>query len=197
VFEVAGPTLTLRLPGPEHVDALFELGRDPDVTRWFSWGPYETVAEPRAWVAGAAARRESADRFELVIERAGEVLGVTSLMELARRDRRAMVGTWFGREHWGTGANAESKALVLHLAFEVLGLERVGAYSEVNHVRSQRALEKVGFQREGVLRAWHRHPDGVHDVVIFGLLRSEWSSDVPVQVSGEPPAAFSCGAPPS
>jgi ribosomal-protein-alanine N-acetyltransferase len=76
-----------------------------------------------------------------------------------------MVGTWFGHEHWGTGANAESKALVLHLAFEHLGLERVGAYTEVNHLRSQRALEKIGFAREGVLRGWHRHPDGVHDVV--------------------------------
>jgi len=133
VFEVTGPTLTLRLPGPEHVEALFALGQDPEVTRWFSWGPYESVEEPRAWVAGAAARRESGDRFELVIERGEEVLGVTSLMELSRRDRRAMIGTWFGRAYWGSGANAESKALILHLAFEVIGLERVSAYSEVNH----------------------------------------------------------------
>ena len=197
MFEVAGPTLTLRLPGAEHVEALFALGRDPEVTRWFSWGPYTSVAEPRAWVAGAAARRASGTAFELVIERDEGVLGVTSLTELSRRDRRAMVGTWFGREFWGTGANAECKALVLHLAFETLGLERVGAYSEVHHERSQRALEKVGFSREGVLRAWHRHPDGVHDVVIFGLLRDEWRSDVPVRVSGEPPAAFSCAATPS
>jgi ribosomal-protein-alanine N-acetyltransferase len=187
VFEVTGPTLTLRLPGPEHVEALFALGTDPEVTRWFSWGPYESVDEPRAWVAGAEERRASGDRLELVIQRGEEVLGVTSLMELSRRDLRAMVGTWFGREYWGTGVNAESKALVLHLAFEVLGLERVGAYSEVNHVRSQRALEKIGFVREGVLREWHRHPDGAHDVVVFGLLRGEWRAGVVVSVSGSPP----------
>ena len=111
-------------------------------------------------------------------------------MELSRRDRRAMVGTWLGREHWGTGVNAESKALVLHLAFATLGLERVGAYSEIRHERSQRALEKVGFAREGVLRAWHRHADGPHDVVVFGLLRGDWHGDVAVEVRGEPPAAF-------
>jgi ribosomal-protein-alanine N-acetyltransferase len=190
VLEVVGPTLTLRLPAPEHVAGLFALAGDPEVTRWFSWGPYESEDEPRRWVAEAAAARDSGERLELVIERAGEPLGVTTLMELSRRDRRAMVGTWLGHDHWGTGVNAESKALVLHLAFETLGLERIGAYSEVRHDRSQRALEKVGFAREGVLRSWHRHADGPHDVVVFGLLRGDWHSDVPVEVRGEPPGAF-------
>jgi len=190
VFEVIGPTLTLCLPGPQHANALYALGRDPEVTRWFSWGPYETVDEPRRWIGDALARRTSGDRLELVVEHRGEAIGVTTLMELSHRDRRAMVGTWFGHEYWGTGVNAESKALVLHLGFEVLGLERIGAYTEVNHERSQRALEKLGFVREGVLRAWHRHPDGVHDVVVFGLLRSDWRSDVEVEVRGEPPRAF-------
>jgi ribosomal-protein-alanine N-acetyltransferase len=190
MFEVVGPNLKLCVPGPEHANELYALGRDPEVTRWFSWGPYETVDEPRRWIGDAQQRRLSGDRLELVIEHRGDAVGVTTLMELSRRDRRAMVGTWFGREHWGTGANAESKALVLHLAFEVLGLERVGAYTEVHHERSQRALEKLGFVREGVLRRWHRHPDGVHDVVAFGLLREEWRSDLPVEVRGEPPAAF-------
>lgn len=190
MLEVAGPTLTLRLPGPEHVAGLFAIASDPEVTRWFSWGPYESEDEPRRWVDEAQARRESGDRLELVIERDGAPLGVTTLMELSPRDRRAMVGTWLGREHWGTGVNVESKALVLHLAFATLGLERVGAYSEVRHERSQRALEKVGFVREGVLRAWHRHADGPHDVVVFGLLRDEWRSEVPVTVHGNPPEAF-------
>lgn len=197
MLEVVGPTLTLRLPSEQHVAGLFALASDPEVTRWFSWGPYESEDEPRRWVAEAAARRESGDRLELVIERDGAPLGVTTLMELSARDRRAMVGTWLGREHWGTDVNAESKALVLHLAFVTLGLERVGAYSELRHERSQRALEKIGFVREGVLRAWHRHADGPHDVVVFGLLRDEWRSEVPVTVHGDPPKAFRPGATPS
>jgi ribosomal-protein-alanine N-acetyltransferase len=190
VLEVAGPNLTLRLPGPEHVQGLFALGSDPETTHWFSWGPYRSEDQPREWVAGAAARREAGELLELVIERGGEPLGVTTLMELNRRDRRAMVGTWLGREHWGTGVNAEAKALVLHLGFRVLDLARIGAYCDVPNVRSQRALEKLGFTREGVLRAWHRHADAPHDVVVYGLLREEWRSDVPVTVTGEPPAAF-------
>ena len=84
-----------------------------------------------------------------------------------------------------------------HLAFELLGLDRVGAYSNVEHVRSQRALERIGFQREGVLRRYHRHGGRALDVVIFGLLRADWETgplaDVPVQVSGRPPPAFVVG----
>jgi len=190
VLEVVGPSLTLRLPAPEHVPALFALAGDPEVTRWFSWGPYTSEAEPLAWVRGAEARRARTESLELVVERAGEPLGVISLSELSRRDRRAMVGTWLGRPAWGTGVNAEAKALVFHLAFARLGLERLGAYSEVRHERSQRALEKVGFAREGLLRSWHRHADGPHDVVIYGLLRGEWRDDVAVEVRGEPPRGF-------
>ena len=193
MLEVIGPSLTLRLPAPEHVPGLFALASDPEVTRRFAWGPYETIDEPRAWIGDALSRRLSGDRLELVVEQRREAIGVTTLMEFSHRDRRAMVGTWFGHEYWGTGVNAESKALVLHLGFHALGMERIGAYTEVAHERSQRALEKLGFVREGVLRHWHRHPDGVHDVVVFGLLRDDWTSDVPVEVRGEPPATFVVG----
>ena len=98
-------------------------------------------------------------------------IGVTGLSELSRRDRRATVGSWFGREYWGTGSNLESKALVAALGFETLGMERLTAWANTRNGRSQVALERVGFRREGVLRAWHRHGDDVHDVVVFGLTR--------------------------
>ena len=190
MLEVIGPSLTLRLPAPEHVPGLFAMASDPEVTQRFSWGPYTSEDQPRAWVAGAAARREAGEILELVISRDGVPLGVTSLFELSRRDRRATTGTWLGREHWGTGANAETKALLFHLAFAVLGIERLTAFADVDHPRSQGALEKLGFTREGVLRSWHRHPDGAHDLVVYGLLRGEWSGEMPVEVRGEPPAAF-------
>ena len=92
------------------------------------------------------------------------------------RDERAIVGTWFGRRFWGTGANRESKALVAHLAFAVLGLHRLGSYSNPANERSTRALLGVGFRHEGVLRHWHRHGDRHLDVNVFGMLRDEWAA---------------------
>jgi ribosomal-protein-alanine N-acetyltransferase len=191
--------MTLRYAEPADAAALFALASDAEVTRWFSWGPYTSGDQPRAYIERLAGERERGERLDFVIEASG-VLGVTGLSELSRRDRRAMVGTWLGRPHWGSGANAESKALILHLAFAVCGLERVGAYSNPANERSTRALERLGFRREGALRAWHRHGEVHHDVNVFGLLRDEWpGAPFEVTVEGEPPAAWvlSSGAGPS
>jgi [ribosomal protein S5]-alanine N-acetyltransferase len=187
---LAGPDLTLRYAEPGDAAALFALASDPEVTRWFSWGPYSSEEEPAAYIAGQAAEREAGVRLDFLVERDAP-LGVIGLNELSRRDRRAMVGTWFGREHWGTGVNATAKAMILHLAFEICGLERVGAYSGLDNTRSTRALEKLGFRHEGVLRAWHRHGDTHHDVNVFGLLRADWpGAPFGVRVEGEPPAPW-------
>lgn len=194
-MELRGPHLTLKLPDPGDAPALLALASDPAVTQWFSWGPYTDVAQPEAWIAEQEAKREQGLQLDFVVhDREHGPIGVTGLAELSRRDRRAMVGTWFGREHWGTGANAESKALVAHLAFAICGFERLGAYSNPENVRSARALERVGFTREGTLRGWHRHGDAQLDVHIFGMLRADWEDgplhDTRIAAIGRPPAPW-------
>jgi RimJ/RimL family protein N-acetyltransferase len=190
-----GPTLTLRLPEPGDAPALLELAGDPEVTRWFSWGPYTGLDQPLAYIDRLAEQREGGEQLDfLVVHREHGPAGITGLNEFSRRDRRCMVGTWFGQRFWGTGANRESKALVAHVAFAVLGMHRLGSYSNPDNVRSTKALLGVGFSQEGVLRHWHRHGDDYYDVNVFGMLRTEWASgplaDVPVTVEGEPPPAF-------
>jgi ribosomal-protein-alanine N-acetyltransferase len=197
-LELRGPTLTLRPPTAADVPALFTLGSDPEVTRWFSWGPYTDRTEPAAYVRRAHERMLGGLQLDLLMvhDEHGAV-GVTGLSEWSARDRRAVVGTWFGRAWWGSGMNTESKALVMHLAFEVCGLERLGAYADTRHARSQAALEKIGFEREGVLRGWHRHGEEQKDVVFYGFLRSQWEGSplrsVPCDMRGEVPAGFQVG----
>jgi ribosomal-protein-alanine N-acetyltransferase len=196
--EVIGPTLRLRYAAAEDAPRLLELASDPLVTQWFSWGPYESLAQPEAYIAGLPAKREAGELLDfLVVHEQAGAIGVTGLSELAVRDRRATVGTWFGREWWGSGANRESKALIAALAFRHLGLDRLTAWANTRNGRSQVALERVGFRREGVLRSWHRHGDERHDVVVFRMLREEWEAsplaELPAQVAGTPPAAFAVG----
>jgi ribosomal-protein-alanine N-acetyltransferase len=190
-----GPTLTLRLPAPGDAPALLALACDPDVTRWFSWGPYTSIEQPLRYIEGLAEQRERGEQIDLlIVHREHGPAGITGLSEFSRRDRRCMVGTWLGRRFWRTGANAESKALVAHLAFAVLGMHRLGAYSNPDNVRSTDALLALGFSHEGVLREWHCHGDAYHDVNVFGLLRAEWErgplAGLPVTVEGEPPVAL-------
>ena len=190
-----GPLLVLRYAEPRDAPALFEHARDPEVTQFFSWGPYRRVEEAEAYIARLPAEREAGRHLDLVIDhREHGPIGVIGLGEWSLRDRRAVVGTWLGRAHWGTGANTEDKALLARLAFEALGLERIGAYAAPGNPRSQRALEKLGFVAEGTLRSFHRHGDAVHDVRVFSLLRAELEATplaaVPYELSGEPPPAF-------
>lgn len=199
---LTGPTLRVRIPRPDDAAALFREASDAEVTRWFSWGPYESQTQAEAYLERLPAQRDRGSQLDLIVERLdGGPIGISGLSEFSPRDRRATIGTWLGRSWWGSGANRESKALMCHLGFAVLGLERIGSYSSVDHARSQRALERLGFGREGVLRHFHRHGERVLDVVVFGLLRDDWENgplrEVAVTVSGQPPPAFVVGASPS
>jgi ribosomal-protein-alanine N-acetyltransferase len=193
---VRGPRYSLRYLTADDAPALFELGRDRDVSRFFSWGPYREPSEALEFVERLERERESGSRLELAIVANGDgtLLGVTGLSELAPRDRRAVIGTWLGRPHWGSGANRESKALVLAMAFRALGLLRVTALASPQNVRSIAALERLGFVHEGVLRSWHVHGGVARDVAVLRMLRDEWDrtplAEVDVAIDGEPPPAF-------
>lgn len=194
---VRGPNLSLRYATAADAPALLELGSDPEVTRFFSWGPYRELAEPLAYVESLERQRASGERLELlIVDHENAPIGVTGLSDLSVRDRRATVGTWLGRVHWSSGANEESKALILALAFRELGLARVSALASPDNTRSLAALSRLGFTHEGVLRAWHRHGGEPRDCAILGLLREEWEggplASVPVRIEGEAPAAFYC-----
>ncbi len=193
----SGPLVTLRYPVPADAPRLFELASDPEVTHPFSWGPYEKQADAAEWIATLPRNRSDAVALEFAItDPADRPLGVISLLELSHRDRRAVIGIWLGREYWGSGVGDEAEALLARLAFDVLRIERLGAWVDVNNHRSQRAFERLGFTNEGVLRSFQRHYGRPHDLVSYSLLRAEWESsamaEVSAEVSGEPPAGWVC-----
>jgi ribosomal-protein-alanine N-acetyltransferase len=195
---VSGPTLSLRYARAEDAPRLFELASDPAVTRFFSWGPYTEPSQPEAYIASLPAKRERGELLDfLIVHHDDGPIGVTGLSELSSRNRHATVGSWFGHRWWGSGANLESKALIAALAFERLGMDRLTAWANTRNGRSQVALERVGFKREGVLRSFHRHGDVLHDVVVFGMVRNGWMRSrlhgVPVAIEGTSPPAFSLG----
>lgn len=197
-FALKGPSLTLRPPEPSDAPALLELAGDPEVTRWFSWGPYTDEGQALAWIELCERQRAEGVHLDLlVVDRERGPAGVTGLSEFSARDLRCVVGTWLGSAFQGTGVNRESKAIITRLAFEYLGMNRVGSYSNPANERSTKALLGVGFTHEGVLRDWHRHEGQWLDVNVFGLLARDWAqgplAGVPVELEGEIPPAFPRG----
>jgi ribosomal-protein-alanine N-acetyltransferase len=194
-LEVRGPRLRLRYAQASDAAALHRLASDEEVTRFFSWGPYTDESEAATYIRSLGRKRAEGERLEFVIVDPDDgLIGVTGLSEFSLRDRRAVVGTWHGRQWWGTGANRASKTLVLALAFRGLGLERVTAWCGADNGRSQTALERLGFVHEGVLRRWHVHQGESKDVISYSMLRAEWeASDMgrePVEIAGDIPVQF-------
>ena len=195
--EVHGPNVRLRIPRDSDSRRLFELASDPEVTRFFSWGPYRTEEDARAWLATLPGRRDSGEALELAIVDPDDwLIGIIGVLEVSARDRRAVVGIWLGQAYWGTGASAEAEALLAHLVFGPLRMERLAAWVDVRNLRSQRAFERLGYVREGVLRGWHRHGDERRDLVAYAVLREDFEglemASVPVTFHGDPPPAFVC-----
>jgi [ribosomal protein S5]-alanine N-acetyltransferase len=194
-LEVRGREVLLRYARPEDAESLFRMASDVEMTRFFSWGPYTSQGQAADYIASLARKRAEGERLEFVIEhRDAGVIGVTGLSEFSLRDRRAVVGTWHGREWWGKGVNLQSKTLVLALAFAGLRLDRVTAWCSTDNGRSQTALDRLGFVNEGVLRRWHVHHGDPKDVTSYPRLRVVWLAGelarAPVEIVGRIPPQF-------
>jgi ribosomal-protein-alanine N-acetyltransferase len=195
-LEVAGPDYLLRLPTPDDAEQLFELGKDPAVTRFFSWGPYISIDQPLDYVAALQGKRDLGQLLEFIIVQRDTnlIVGVTGLTEFSKRDHRAVVGSWLGHKYWGSGINWASKALILSLGFNHLGLERISSYSHVRNGRSKAALERIGFNNEGTLQGWHYHRGEPQDVNIHCLLKEQFQrfdmAGADITVTGTIPSEF-------
>jgi RimJ/RimL family protein N-acetyltransferase len=104
------------------------------------------------------------------------LLGMTRFYHIEPKDRRLMIGyTWYTPAVWGKVHNPECKYLLLCYAFETLGFNRVEFQVAHQNGRSQRAVEKIGGVKEGVLRKHGYRNDGtLRNTVIFSILNDEW-----------------------
>jgi len=82
-------------------------------------------------------------------------------------------------EHRGKGVGTEAQRQLVEYLFGTTTANRIQAGTEIDNVAEQRALERVGFRREGVQRGMHFRSGSWRDSVMYGLLRTDWSEDSP------------------
>lgn len=138
----------------------------------------KSIEDARAMIREAEeetrAGREVA--FAIVERSSGRAIGSTRFLDLQRPHRALEIGwTWIGPAWRRTAVNTECKELLLRHAFDDLGAHRVTLKTDARNVRSQRAIERIGGVREGVLRRHRVCWDGsVRDTVYYGILDTEW-----------------------
>src|SRR5258708_33070454 len=114
--------------------------------------------------------------FGGVHQATGRAIGASRYLDIQPANRAVEIGgTWYGRDFQRTAVNTESKYLLLSHAFERLGCVRVQLKTDLRNERSQHAIERIGAQREGVLRHNKIMPDGhLRDSVYYSILAEEW-----------------------
>jgi ribosomal-protein-alanine N-acetyltransferase len=114
--------------------------------------------------------------FATVLRASGRAIGITCYLDIRPEHRSLEIGfTWLGKPWQGSAVNPEAKLLLLRHAFETLGALRVQLKTDLRNSQSQRAIEKLGAVREGVLRKQMVLPDGhVRDTVMYAITDDEW-----------------------
>jgi len=114
--------------------------------------------------------------FVVINQASGKAIGMTRFMNIEPHNRALEIGgTWYGAAYRRTGVNTECKFLLLQYAFERLDFIRVQIKTDLRNERSQRAIERIGAVREGVLREHMILPDGtVRSSVYYSILAREW-----------------------
>ncbi|HSC83535.1 MAG TPA: GNAT family protein [Pseudomonas sp.] len=128
------------------------------------------------WYRDALAEHRDHHAVAFAIRLAGELVGTTRFFDFNPVLPSAEIGyTWLDSRQHGTGLNSMIKYLLLRHAFEEWQLVRVQLKTAASNLRSQRAIEKLGAQREGVLRNHRRLADGrLDDSVLYSITDREW-----------------------
>jgi N-acetyltransferase len=140
-----------------------------------------SVPEPQdtlAYIDNALAGRDAGHRFAFAVldSTSGEVLGTSSYHDIVPAVSRLEIGwTWYARRVQRSAVNTTAKLLLMTHAFEALGAQLVGWRTDNFNFASQRAIERLGAHKDGVLRHHALRRDGtVRDTVMYSLTAGEW-----------------------
>ena len=140
-----------------------------------------SVPEPeqtRAYIEAALAAREEGHRFAFAVRdmASGTVLGSSSFHDILPTVKRVEIGyTWYAARCQRTHVNTTCKLLMLTHAFETLGCNVVGWRTDNFNHASQRAIERLGARKDGVIRGHALRRDGtICDTVMYSLQAGEW-----------------------
>jgi RimJ/RimL family protein N-acetyltransferase len=140
-----------------------------------------SVPEPehtRKYIEDALAMREAGNRFAFAVTdtATGKVLGSSSYHDILPAVKRFEIGyTWYAKSAQRSHVNTTAKLLLMTHAFETLGCHVVGWRTDNFNFASQAAIERLGAQKDGVIRGHALRRDGtIRDTVMYSLRSGEW-----------------------
>ena len=160
-----------------HVDGLEDAARDGELWK-LRITSVPAPGETAAYVAAALQGYQDGHMLPFVVRglASGRIIGSTRYHDIVPAVERLEIGyTWYGRSWQRSHVNTTCKLLLMTHAFEVLGAQLVGWRTDNYNFASQRAIERLGARKDGVLRHHALRRDGtVRDTVMYSLAAGEW-----------------------
>ena len=174
-----GPTLTaddliLRPWRPADAAEVFAVCQDPEIARWVTIPQPFLRTDADAFIENALAmwRTGTGAAFAIVDAATDRLLGAVT--RFGPEGHQATFGLWLAPDARGRGVGTRSLRLVSDWTFATTAAIRLDSFIMVGNEASNRMVERAGFRREGVLRAWDVHHDGVPvDCVVYSRLRGD------------------------
>lgn len=171
-------TERLRLRHLEESDtnSLFEIFSDEEAMRFWSWTPFKERAQAAKLLADIHEnfRQKSHFQWGIALRADDQVIGTTTLFRFDDQSRRAELGYILNRRFWGRGYAGEALSALLDFAFDELNLNRLEADIEPRNAASVKTVERLGFQKEGLLRERWIVEGETQDTAFYGLLKRDW-----------------------
>lgn len=169
--------LRLEPLGLEHATGLADAAADGELWKL----RITSVPEPqdtRAYIETALEGRAQGHRFAFAVldDASGQVLGSTSFHDILPAVKRVEIGwTWYRKSVQRSHVNTTCKLLMLQHAFDQLGCHVVGWRTDIFNFASQRAIERLGARKDGVIRGHALRRDGtIRDTVMYSMRAGEW-----------------------
>jgi RimJ/RimL family protein N-acetyltransferase len=173
---LAGPHATLRPLDAAHHDGLVAAARDGEL--WRLW--YTSVPSPEGMAQEIERRLGLQAKGSMlpftVFDDAGRIVGMTTYMNIDALNKRVEIGsTWTAAATQRTALNTQCKRLLLGHAFEALSCIAVEFRTHRLNTQSRRAIERLGAQLDGILRAHMAMPNGtLRDTAVYSITAAEW-----------------------
>ena len=175
---LTGRIVRLEPLSEKHIADLAIAGANESIWQYMLYGMVTDEDKMRAWVLDMLKRQSSGRDMPFAVRhsRAMRVIGATRYLNIDEDARGLEIGgTWYTPEFQRAVVNTETKYLLLKYAFEELNYIRVQFKTDLNNLPSQRAIERLGAKKEGILRQHIIRPDGGYrDSVFYSIIDSEW-----------------------
>lgn len=161
----------------EHIDGILKAARFPEIWEHLSVTLLDRDSVVQ-FVEDSIKKREAKTDYPFVIidAQTNEVIGSTTYMDISMGHKRLEIGsTWLTPAYWRSNMNTNCKFLLLKYGFEELGLNRIQIKTGHENIRSQKAIERLGAVKEGILRNHMIRKEGtIRHTVMYSITSEEW-----------------------